>query len=245
MKYLCTVSYKGTNYQGWQKQKDASSVQETIEKVISKILDKETPIYGSGRTDAGVHALGQTFHFETDKDLDLGKFKYSVNCLLPEDIFFSEISAVSDDFHARYSAKSKTYSYRIRFGERNPLKYELETCIPFDLDINLLFDSLKLFKGEHNFKDFTSKEEDENDFVRTIFDVQTFYDDGEGLFEIIFSGNGFMRYQIRNMVGAAIAVASGKEDISYIAKHLDSKSSREIVSYKAEPQGLYLVSVNY
>ena len=245
MKLLCCVSYKGTEYQGWQKQKDAPSIQGTIENVISKILDTETPIFGSGRTDSKVHAINQYFHFETKKDLDLDKFRYSINCLLPEDIFLKEIKDVDDDFHARYSAKSKTYTYKIRFGERNPLFNDLETNIPYDLDANLLIISLQLFKGTHNFIDFTSKEDDEDSYVRTIFDVETKYDENEKLFEVTFKGDGFMRYQIRFMVGAALAVASHKEDESYISSHLKDKAEREIVSYKAEPQGLYLVDVEY
>ena len=245
MKYLCCVTYKGTNYQGWQKQTDAPSIQSEIEKVISQILNVETPIFGSGRTDAKVHAINQYFHFETQKDIDIDRFRYSVNCLLPEDIFLKEIQIVSDDFHARYSAKSKIYTYKIRFGERNPLTNELEINIPYELDGNLLTKSLKKFVGTHNFADFTSKEEDEDNFVRTISDISTFFDDRDDTFEITFKGNGFMRYQIRFMVGTALAVAARKESEDYIDYHLNEKETREIVSYKAEPQGLYLVDVEY
>ena len=245
MKLLCCVTYKGTNYQGWQKQPDAPTIQGEIEKVISKILDKETPIYGSGRTDAKVHAINQYFHFETEKDIDIDRFRYSVNCLLPEDIFLKEIEVVSDNFHARYSAKSKTYSYKIRFGERNPLTNDLETNVPYELDGNLLTISLKKYVGTHNFADFTSKEEDEESYVRTVYEVSTYFDEINDIFEITFKGDGFMRYQIRFMVGVALAVAAHKENENYIDYHLSEKETREIVSYKAEPQGLYLVDVEY
>ena len=245
MKLLCCVTYKGTEYQGWQKQPGTPTIQGEIEKVLSQILNSEINIQGSGRTDAGVHAENQYFHFETEKEMDLDRLRYSANCLLPKDIFIKSISKVNDDFHARYSAKEKTYRYKIRFGERNPLKNALETSIPYEIDRNLLEQSLKLFEGTHNFKDFTSKEEDENDFVRNIYSVFTSYDEKSKMFEVIFKGNGFMRYQIRNMVGTALAVASQKENIDFITHHLSEKNTRDIVSYKAPAEGLYLVDVNY
>lgn len=245
MRLLCKVSYKGTNYQGWQKQKDAPTVEETIEKVLSQILNEEIYIFGSGRTDAGVHAQCQYFHFDLHKDFDIDRLRYSANSLLPKDIFILEMKPVSDDFHARYSAKSKTYSYLIRFGERNAFNYEYECNIPGEIDINLLIESLKQFEGTHNFQDFTSKEEDEAGFVRTIYsvDVQN-YPLAKQLL-VIFKGNGFMRYQIRDMVGTAIAVAMKKEYKNFIKDHLKDKKEREIVSYKAPPEGLFLVDVNY
>lgn len=245
MRLLCQVSYKGTNYQGWQKQKTAPSVQEEIEKVLSQILNTEINIFASGRTDAGVHAQRQYFHFDTDSNMDLDRLRYSANCLLPKDIFINEIRQVSDDFHARYSAKGKIYTYLMRLDERNPFNYELETTIPYEIDIDLLIESLKLFEGTHNFQDFTSKEEDEDNFVRTIYSIEANYIEQTKQLIISIKGNGFMRYMIRNIVGAALAVAAKKEDISFIEYHLSKKDKREIVSYKAPAEGLYLVDVNY
>ena len=245
MKLLCKVQYKGTNYQGWQKQPDAPTIQETIEKVLSQILNQQIAIFGSGRTDSGVHAQGQYFHFEIDRDLDIEKFRYSVNCLLPKDIFITEIRVVDDNFHARYSAKSKKYLYLIRFGERNAFNYDFEANIPYEVNMNLLSEMLKLYEGTHNFIDFTSKEEDEDGYERTIYKVETRYIPEARQFIVTFEGDGFMRYQIRFMVGAALAVASSKEDKNYITYHLSKKDNREIVSYKAAPEGLFLVDVNY
>ena len=245
MRYLCCVSYKGTNYQGWQKQINAPTVQGEIERVFSQILNTCINIQGSGRTDAGVHAQNQYFHFDYDKELDLGKIRYSVNCLLPKDIIINSIKPVDDDFHARYSAKSKTYTYLMRFGERNVFNYEFEANVPQPLDIELLQKALKEFEGKHDFKDFTSKEEDEDNFIREIYSVEITYIEQARQFLVTFKGNGFMRYMIRNMVGAAIAVASKKEDTSFISYHLSDKEKREIISYKANPEGLFLVDVNY
>lgn len=245
MRLLCKVAYKGTNYQGWQKQKNAPSVQEEIEKVLSQILNTEISIQGSGRTDAGVHAKGQYFHFDTDTKMDLNRLQYSVNSLLPKDISVIEISKVSDDFHARYSAKSKRYSYFLRFEGKNPFNYDLETLYPYEIDTNLLIDCLKLFEGTHNFQDFTSKEEDEENFMRTIFSVKAHFVPGTNQFIITFEGDGFMRYMIRDMIGATLAVASGKEKKDFIEYHLSDKKEREIVPYKAPAEGLYLIDVNY
>ena len=245
MKLLCCVTYKGTNYQGWQKQPDKPTIQGEIERVLAQILNSEINIQGSGRTDAGVHAENQYFHFETEKDMDLDRLRYSANCLLSNDVFIKSISKVNDDFHARYFAKEKIYRYKIRFGERNPLTNDLEANVPYELDGNLLTKSLKKFVGTHNFADFTSKEEDEENFVRTITEVSTYFDERNETFEITFVGDGFMRYQIRFMVGTALAVAAKKEDENYIDYHLSDKKEREIVSYKADPEGLYLVDVLY
>ncbi len=245
MRLLCQVSYKGTNYQGWQKQKDAPSIQETIEKTISKILNSAISIYASGRTDSGVHAQRQYFHFDVDKDVDIDKLRYSINCLLPKDIFINEIKKVADDFHARYSAKSKTYTYIIRLDERNPFNYEFETTYQMPVDVNLLMCSLKQFEGTHNFQDFTSKEEDEDGYIRTIYSVEVSYIEQVKQFIVSFKGNGFMRYMVRNMVGTALAIASKKEKEDYITYHLSKKEEREIVPYKAPAEGLYLVDVNY
>lgn len=245
MRLLCQVSYKGTNYQGWQKQKNAPSVQEEIEKVLSQILNTKINIFASGRTDAGVHAQRQYFHFDTDSNMGLDRLRYSANCLLPKDIFINEIRQVSDDFHARYSAKGKTYTYLMRLDERNPFNYELETIVPYEVYIDLLIESLKLFEGTHNFQDFTSKEEDEDNFIRTIYSIEANYIEQTKQMIISIKGNGFMRYMIRNIVGTALAVAAKKEDISFIEYHLSKKDKREIVSYKAPAEGLYLVDVNY
>lgn len=245
MRVLGCVSYKGTNYQGWQKQIDAPTIQGTIESVLSQILNQEINIQGSGRTDAGVHAQRQYFHFDLNKDFDLNRLRYSANCLLPKDIFINELKEAPDDFHARFSAKGKVYTYIMRLDERNPFNYDFETNIPYPIDVNLLTECLKLFKGTHNFQDFTSKESDDDGFVRTIFDIEVSYIEQVKQMIVTFKGNGFMRYQIRNMVGTALAVAANKEKEDFILFHLNDKHNREIVSYKAPAEGLYLVDVNY
>ena len=243
MKILVACSYKGTNYYGWQKQVGYASVQSKIEEVLSTIYDSTITITGSGRTDAGVHALKQYFHFIVEKDKDLNQLMYAMNKMLPDDIQILSLEMVDDDFHARYNAKRKIYEYRILLKNKDVFNYDLAYLYPMDLDINLLKESLKLSEGEHNYQDFTSKEEDEDNYVRTIYSINVSIEND--LLKIRFEGNGFMRYQIRNMVGSAIAVASKKENIAFIKYHLQAKKNREIIAYKAPAVGLYLVDVLY
>ena len=242
MKIKAIVEYLGTNYHGWQKQINDKSVEEEIEKVLSKTLDTEITIYGSGRTDAGVHAKGQVFHFVVEKDFDLDKLLYASNMLLPSDIHIKSFEVVNDDFHARYSAKKKHYKYLINTGDKNPFIYGRTLYYPYPFNVTKLIECLDLFIGTHNYQDFTSKEEDEDGFIRTIDSIDVKQE--EDVLSIDLVGNGFMRYMIRDIIGTSLAVASSKEDIAYVKKHLDSKN-REIVSYKAGSEGLYLIDVIY
>ena len=243
MRVLGVVSYKGTRFQGWQKQPTVVTVQGEIEKALSQVLNSEVTIFGSGRTDAGVHAIGQTFTFDISKDLDLDKLCFSINRMIDKDIKILSFSKVDDDFHARFSAKSKTYLYKIRLGVKDPFENEFQYIYPFEFDFDLFSKALKQFEGKHCFKDFTSKEEDEDGYVREIYQIVSKKQDNDITVE--FTGNGFMRYQIRNMVGAALAVASKNEDLNFIPNHLKEEKIREICQYKAPPQGLYLVKVEY
>ena len=243
MRVLGVVSYKGTRFQGWQKQPTVITVQGEIEKALSQVLNSEVTIFGSGRTDAGVHAIGQTFTFDMSKELDLDKLCFSINRMIDKDIKILSFKKVDDDFHARFSAKSKTYLYKIRLGVKDPFENEFQYIYPFEFDFDLFSKALKQFEGKHCFKDFTSKEEDEDGYVREIYQIVSKKQDNDITVE--FTGNGFMRYQIRNMVGAALAVASKNEDLNFIPNHLKEEKEREICQYKAPPQGLYLVKVEY
>ena len=244
MKVLGICSYKGTNYYGWQKQVGFISVQEKIEECLSKVYDTTINIQGSGRTDAGVHALKQYFHFVSEKEKDLKQLAYALNKMLPDDIKIISFTKVDDDFHARYSAKRKIYEYRILLTNKDPLSYDLAYIYPMELNIELFKEALNKFVGTHNYQDFTSKEEDEANFVRTIYSIDLIKEND--LLRVVFNGNGFMRYQIRNMIGSAINVANGKESLSFIDNHLkEVKTKREIIAYKAPASGLYLVDVIY
>lgn len=245
MRYLAVVSYRGTGFCGWQKQTVSKfpSIEVTIEEVMSRILSSETKTYGSGRTDAGVHALGQTFHFDSKKELDVNKFAHSMNELLPKDIRILSVEKVSKDFHARFNAKSKTYLYKIRNKKvSDPFSSDLEYTLGQKLDVEKMVEASKLFVGEHNFQNFTSKEEDEQKFSRNIWEIDIKSEEDD--IEILLKGNGFMRYMVRMIVGNLIQVGLGKMTSSDIKKALESKE-RKPSSYKAPAYGLYLKEVEY
>ena len=245
MRYLAVVSYKGTSFCGWQKQTVSKlpSVEVTIEKVISRILNSEIKIYGSGRTDAGVHALGQTFHFDLPKELDEYRFLHSLNELLPPDIRVISIKPVETDFHARFSTKGKTYIYKIRNAQlSSPFKSDLELTLAQKLDIEKMVEASKLFEGEHNFQNFTSKDEDDAGFVRNISKIEIIKENEHIV--ILMTGNGFMRYMVRMIVGTLIQVGLGKMTSEDIKKILEDPV-RKPSSYKAPAYGLYLKEVLY
>ena len=242
MRLLAVVEYDGTSYAGWQYQPNEISVQETIEKAISRIRNQETHIFGSGRTDAGVHALGQTFHFDIEEERDIEKFRHSINCVLPKDIHIKSLNKVSDDFHSRYNAKSKFYEYRISLIEPSPFEYKYTEYVDHPLDIGEMKKCSKIFVGKHCFQNFTTKEEDQDEFVREIYKIEFIENDGS--LTIRFVGDGFMRYMVRLIVGTLIQVGLHKTKICDVKKVLESPT-RLPVSYKAEGKGLFLVEVQY
>lgn len=245
MRYLAKVAYRGTPFCGWQKQTVSKlpSVEEIIEKVLSRILNSQTKIYGSGRTDAGVHAYGQTFHFDANKDLDTAKLLNSMNKLLPLDISILSIERVADDFHARFNAKGKTYIYKIKNGKiRYPFAYDLEYTLGQKLDVEKMREASKVFIGEHNFQNFTTKEADEQKFSRNIGDISI--NTEENNIEISLTGNGFMRYMVRMIVGNLIQVGLGKLTAKDLQDALESLV-RKPSSHKAPAYALYLKEVIY
>ena len=244
MRILAIVKYKGTHYAGWQRQPNVISIQEVIEKELSKYFNREITIYGAGRTDAGVHALGQRFHFDVDvTELDIDRLLYSLNKMLPDDISIEDMEEVDSDFHARYSAKAKIYNYLISFEAKSPFFYETCYLCPKKFDVELFKEAMNLFIGKHNFKNFTSKEEDKDNFVREIYSIEC--ELGEEGVIVVLKGNGFMRYMIRFIIGYSLDVASNKYPLESIDELLDEDSPREIVSSKAPSSGLTLLGVEY
>lgn len=241
MKILAKTAYLGTNYHGWQVQPNGNTVQAEIEKALSKILNNPTKIYGSGRTDAGVHALNQAFHFDVNKEIDLQRLRYSLNSILPDDIAINSLDEVSDDFHARFSAKKKHYQYRINNGEKNPFLVGTSLYYPYPFTMTKFVEALDLFIGQHNFANFTSKEEDEDNYEREIFDIRVSLNE---TIDVDIIGNGFMRYMIRDIIGTCLAVASGKEDLTYIRSRLDTDVDAH-TAYRASSEGLFLIDVIY
>lgn len=244
MRIFAIVEYVGTNYYGWQKQVKQVTIQGQIEGILSKILNTNINIHGSGRTDAGVHARGQTFHFDVQKDnVDVKQLMYSLNCLLPSDIHIRHMEEVAEDFHARISAKSKLYQYEIHLGKISVFYYPYVEEILYQFDVKKFEQALDMFVGTHDFRNFTSKEDEEGfSFERTIYSIVV--DKCNEHLIINLHGTGFMRYMIRFIIGTAIAYARGQIDLDYIKSRLDSEK-REISAYKASAKGLVLKEVVY
>jgi tRNA pseudouridine38-40 synthase len=241
MRYLVVCSYNGKNYFGWQKQVDVQTVQGTIEQVLSTYFNQQIIIHGSGRTDAKVHAIGQTFHFDAPT-IDGAKLLYACNKMLPADIKLKTIKKVKADFHARFSVKEKVYRYGILLQDKDPFLSDYRLIHPYGFDLARFKSALTLFVGRHNFSSFTSKPDDEEGFVREIFSIKFKTKNNE--VTVDFAGNGFMQGQIRMMIGTALAIASGRLEEDYIQTRLDNVN-RNITSYKAGGQGLYLIKVKY
>ena len=245
MKYKCIVSYDGFSFNGYQKQKhDKNTIQEVIENVLSQIFKEKIVIYGSGRTDKQVHALNQVFHFSSDKNVPVENLKKACNEMLPESIKIKKCEEVDESFHARYSSHKKVYVYKIKNTDNIDVFDSRYYCyIKEKIDVNLLKEASKLFVGKHDFKNFTTnKIEEVENFVKTIYDVKV--KESKNKIEITFYGSGFLRYQVRMMVGALLVVSTNKKDITFISNLLKDTVT-EKCSYKAKPQGLYLKKVVY
>jgi tRNA pseudouridine38-40 synthase len=245
-KYKMTIAYDGTNYGGWQVQPNAVSIQALIERALGIILRRPTSIIGSGRTDAGVHAVGQTAHFVTNRPIDISKTIASLNGMLSDEIRILEIVEVSLDFHARYSAISKTYHYRLHLDKvPDPFKIRYAYHVPHRVDLSLLKEAALPFIGTHDFTSFaneTHRGTAAKDPVRTLRRLDVIQELGGARLE--FEGEGFLYKMVRNIVGTLLDVCAGKINKNQISNILSAKD-RKLAGRAAPPHGLYLIEVKY
>ena len=246
MRYFMTFSYDGSDFKGYQKQPNSRTVQGELESVLKRINgDREVSVVASGRTDAGVHALNQKAHFEMDIEIECSKLLHSFNSMLPEDIHIKQLEEVSDNFHARFDAIGKEYIYQINMGEYNPLERKYVYQHSNKLDVAEMQRAMKYLEGTHSFRAFTKVDEEKDDYVRTLSQTNLLRDLKDvNKITLVFVGNGFMKYQIRNMVGALILVGIGKKTSVDIKFLLESKS-REKALKGAPACGLYLEKIEY
>ena len=246
MRYFMSFSYDGSKYKGYQKQPNEKSIQEEIEKALTKInSNKEVTIHASGRTDAGVHAINQKAHFDMDLIIDCDKLRHSLNSIIPKDIYVKGIVNVDDDFHARYNVKAKEYVYKINTGVYNPIEKDYVYQHNKRLDINEMQRALKYLEGTHDFKSFSKCDEEKDDYVRTIVQAALERDTKNiKKITISFLGTGFLRYMVRNLVGTLIEIGEGKYRSEDIIKILEAKD-RTKAGICAPPNGLYLKDVFY
>jgi tRNA pseudouridine38-40 synthase len=242
MRYKCTVAYDGTLFHGFQIQANLRTVQAELEAVLLTINKKKTTIYPSGRTDTGVHALGQVFHFDSDIDMPQENMKNALNTRLARDIYVNKVEKVTESFHARFSAITKEYHYLIDFGERNPLlKNYRFYCHYRHVNIELFKQALKSFVGVHDFRSFT-KNQSLQDTTREIYCVD--FASENSLLTIKIVGNGFMHNMVRILVAMALEVGRYKFTLEELKFIMDQKN--RVYSPKILPSsGLYLISVTY
>ena len=243
MRYLIHFSYDGTNFNGYQKQPGCRTVEEEIEKALFDINDhKNTKVVASGRTDRGVHANHQCAHFDIDIEITLYKLKCALNSLLPEDIHVFNVEKVNDDFHARFNAKRKTYKYIINCGEYYPMERNYVFQYGKKLDISKMKKEIKSFIGKHNFETFVSEECVKESYEREIYDAHIEEENEKVIF--YFIGNGFMKYQVRNMVGVLFKVGKGKLKEGIVKDIFDNIDNRKYVTTMRR-EGLYLDNIVY
>lgn len=241
-RYLIDFSYSGANFSGYQKQPGKRTVQDEIEKVLSSINNNSVKLTSSGRTDALVNAIHQKAHFDLDKKIGAYKLKGALNSYLPDDIYVNSVTKVDNLFHARYMVKSKTYEYLINTGDYNPLlrTHVYQYCKP--LNIRKMKKAVKYFIGKHDFTTFVSAEDKKEDKVREIYDASI--DEKDGIIKITFKGSGFLKYQVRNMVGTLIKIGEEKVLPDIILSLLEKKD-RKCAFLCAPAQGLTLTDVKY
>lgn len=243
MRFKIKFSYDGSGYSGFQTQKGLETIQEKMEEALTKVNNGvKTDLVATGRTDKGVHALAQYGHADIGVNITEKKLKRALNSNLPDDIHVIETSLVEDDFHARYNVKEKIYQYRINLGEYNPLERNYVFQYNHELDVEEMKKAIKVFEGEHDFRAFVTENKEKENCVRTI--TKTKIEEKNKELLITFQGTGFLRYQVRNMVGLLIRVGEGKTTPEKVKEILESKDRTK--SGKTAPaEGLYLVDVIY
>lgn len=238
------VEYDGTRYSGWQIQKNGSSIQEILTNAVHQVCMDVSKINGSGRTDAGVHALGQVASFDTNCSIPVSKLPDAVNSFLPKDIVVKEAKEVEKGFHARYSAKGKKYMYIVNNSStRSAIDFYREYHFPYKVDYKKIKKAAELFEGTHDFRGFMASGSAVKDTIRTIHKIHIKKrEDGRIIFN--FSGDGFLYNMVRILVGTLLEIGTGKiklEDVENIIKSKD----RSLAGKTVPAQGLYLVEVYY
>ena len=238
-----TIQYDGTSFYGWQRQSKLRSVQGTIEKSLSKILNTKITIDGASRTDTGVHALGQVATFTYKLPMALDQLKRALNNDLDADVAIVKMESVGEDFHARYSAKGKTYLYYVHQGPiKNVFKSNYSYYYPYDLDYDKMSMACKKLMGKHNFGSFKASGSSAQNPIRTIDYIGLDRTADGYVFE--FRGDGFLYKMVRLMVAYILNIGNDKISLESLSEVLE-KPSRKYTHKVAPAQGLYLKTVFY
>lgn len=244
MNFKLLLSYDGSRYRGWQRLSDSEmTIQGKLENVLTRMVGDTVEVIGSGRTDAGAHALAQVANFHCHTQMTCEQIKGYLSQYLPEDIGVKSVSAVDERFHSRYNAKTKTYRYRV-WSSEEPCVFERKYVWKVDgpLDIDAMREGASQFLGEHDFLAFCSNKHFKKSSVRTIYSFDIEREGPELVFKVC--GNGFLYNMVRIMVGTLIDVGLQKLPADAITPILDSRV-RENAGQTAPPQGLCLMEVSY
>ncbi len=239
---LLTISFIGTNYCGWQVQTNGLTVQKCVCDAFAKLYETNINVSGCSRTDSGVHAIKYCLHFDDIKGLDNNSIVRALNVYLPEDISAISCVDVSDDFHARYSCKEKTYKYKIYVGERNPFLHNRAYRYYKPIDIEKINRFAKNLLGTHDFSCFCAANSSVDDKVRTLKEAKASIEDG--IITFTFTADGFLYNMVRILSGTFLAVNEGKIDESEALKIIESRS-RENAGPTLPAHGLYLHDTKY
>lgn len=238
-----TVAYDGTDYCGWQIQPNGITVEEVLNRALSRLTGEEIRVIGASRTDAGVHARGNVAVFDTASTVPPERFAYAVNPLLPEDIVVVGAEEVPQDWHPRYQNSVKTYEYHILNREMpDPLRRRESWHVSFPLDLDSMREAAAYLRGEHDFRSFCSIHTGVKTTVRTIYTLDI--DRSGNLITIRISGNGFLYNMVRIIVGTLVEVGRGFRTPENMRDILNAEE-REKAGATAPPQGLVLVSIAY
>lgn len=238
------LEYDGTGYHGWQRQKNAATIQEVVETALARLTGSQVRLLASGRTDAGVHALGQVANFHTHSAIPLKAFVKGLNSLLPRDIAVLEAREAPPDFHARYSARAKTYEYRLRCRPvPSPLERRYCWRLNQPLDAAALARAAAALPGEHDFSAFRASGGSPGHPLRQVFEA-AWHQGTAGRLWFSITANGFLRGMVRSLVGTMVEIGQGKRPPEDLAALL-SRGERRGAGPTAPPQGLFLVEVFY
>ena len=246
MNYKMILQYEGTRFDGWQKQKNTErTVQGKLEQVLSRLAGQEVEVQGAGRTDAGVHALGQTASFRLDTELKDGELKEYLNRYLPENIAVLELEQAPSRFHARLNACWKAYRYQLSYGEKKPvfdrrLVYRLEQ----EPDFEAMRRAARFLVGTHDFRAFCANKHMKKSTVRTVYDIRIEFGEKTGRSSILFCGDGFLYHMVRILTGTLLEVGFGKRKAEEMEKILEDRD-RAKAGFTAPPEGLFLEKVSY
>jgi tRNA pseudouridine38-40 synthase len=238
-----TVEYDGTHYHGWQVQASGETIQSVLERAVCTLVGRPTRVIGSGRTDAGVHALGQVANFRSDKELQPHRVQRALNALTPEDVTIKTVEIVPDSFHARRDGRSRIYEYRI-LNRPSPSPFHLKFAwhVHDPLDIAAMREAITCVQGEHDFSSFRAAGCDAAHPVRTIYQASLKSRDELIVFSV--EATAFLRHMVRNLIGTLVEVGRQQRTPQSFAELLKARD-RTQAGIKAPAKGLFLIEVKY